>query len=51
MTRPLYALLLATSAAVELDLAWMHDGWRLAGCSVALACLWTVRRDLTRSMA
>jgi hypothetical protein len=43
-----YALLLAVGAATELDLAWTHDGWRLAGCSVALVLVFFLRRELVR---
>ncbi len=49
MSRFFYTILLATGAATELDLAWTHDGWRLAGVSLCLALLWLVRGDLTRS--
>jgi hypothetical protein len=43
----LYWFLIATCAGVDLDLAWHHDGIRLAGCSLALLAFLAVRRDLT----
>ncbi len=45
----MYLLLLAAGVATELDLAWTHDGWRLAGVALALGLLWMVRRDLTET--
>jgi hypothetical protein len=38
------------AAATDLDLAWSHDGWRLAGCTLALAIICALRRDLLEQL-
>jgi hypothetical protein len=42
----MYWLLVAVGASTELDLAWQHDGWRLAGCSIFLLLVLACRREL-----
>ena len=49
MNKLLYLTLLATFAATMLDLAWQHDGLRLAVCGVAFGIVWMLRDELVKT--
>jgi len=46
----LYWLLVAVGTAADLDLAWTHDGWRMAGCTLFVGIVVLLRREIQEAI-